>query len=166
MQRNMLRWMQETLSHEGINAKIINRSASIQHRHLEFQLGLDYRGRPIVALAWLDEQVLSSQEHAKNKRLFLQIMIVLPFHFEDRAVSVLSRYLHVINKSLAFPGFGLSEPDRSVYYKYTFTFPEGDILKSFLLDIIGLEWLLHDTFVARIEAVASGSATLIDSVAA
>lgn len=149
---------------EKMNAKIVKGSDLIKYEHIELGLGNDYKDRPISAYIWLDQQQTQSEENSDNQRMFLQILVVFPFQFKEEVVSQLGRYILVINKSLAFPGFGISEPDRSIYYKYTLTFPDGKISKSLLLDFIGLIWLIFDSFIEKIESVSNKNKTLFEIV--
>jgi hypothetical protein len=164
MKRN-ISTIKNILSAERMDVKIVKKSDIIKHEHIMLNLKEDYKDRPIYAYIWPDEQKIESEENSEEiNRIYIQILVILPYKFEEEAVSQLSRYLLVINKSLAFPGFCISETDQSIFYKYTLTFPNGQISKSFLLDFIGLLWLILDSFSQKIENISNNTKTIFETV--
>lgn len=165
MESHSLGYIKDLLTKEGMDVHIVTSTKDLPFKHLQLSLGNDSNGRPIIAYIFLDKRYKG--EHSQKKQpLLLQFLLVFPFHFADEMVSEIGRYLLVINKSLAFPGFGLSEPDRSIYYKYTLSFPDGNIVSSFLIDFIGSIWLIYDAFSQKIEEVAIGVKNLAEIVTA
>lgn len=156
-------YIKDLLTKEGLDVTIESEIENVPMKHLRLNLGQDYKKRPLSAYIILDQEQIDKKLEAKST-VFLQIWMVFPFHFIDEMVSEVGRYLLLVNKSLAFPGFGLSEPDRSLYFKYTLTFPEGNINISLLNSFIGLVMFFYDTFSKNIEEIASGNKSLLESV--
>lgn len=89
-----------------------------------------------------------------KKESFLQLLVFFPFFVEEKSFPDLSRYLLLINKSLEFPGFGLTESDRLVYYRQVIFFPSSRVTETMLLDFIGMILMLIDSFGPNIAQIA------------
>ncbi|MBA3238358.1 MAG: YbjN domain-containing protein [Parachlamydiaceae bacterium] len=87
---------------------------------------------------------------------FLQIFLSFPYTFETKAIPDLSRLLLLLNKTLLFPAFGLSENEGIIYYRHTLYCENGVIPKALTRTIIGVLSLYIDSLSYMIEAVASG----------
>lgn len=143
--------IQERLRQKSASVELIESSLELPFPHLRINLGFDSQKRALFALMWLFSP---SQKGIKDQ--LLQIFIPFPFGFIESALLPTALTLLRLNKVTPFPGLGLSEPDRSLYYKYTLTFPEGGVRVELIENFLGAALLLVDSHTPQIEAIASG----------
>jgi len=79
---------------------------------------------------------------------------------EISSVAELSRLLHLLNKELDIPGFGIDEQGGSVYYRAVLQTPKNTIQDELLLNIIRNAQKLCASFLIPIEAMSAGVMTL------
>jgi hypothetical protein len=132
--------IKEYLTGQEMEAKILPPSDEFPLDHLAVTLD-----SKLTVWMWIDSEA------------FLQVMLLFPFHFVDDTLLTTGRYLLMINKSLAFPGFGLSEPDHTIYYRYTLSITG----KKFepIYNFIGFIEMIYDTFAPKIKLLANGNKT-------
>jgi hypothetical protein len=92
----------------------------------------------------------------------VQLLLFFPLKIEKKALPDLSRLLHLLNRELDIPGFGLDEEAPVAFYRCMIPTFEGklpgDILDGFLRSI----QVVCKTFTPAIGAVASGQASYED----
>lgn len=152
MHKYSLGYIKDFLVKEGLKAEVAT-SENIVSKHIIIELEKDHKERDLKIYLTLDQEKVKKESHRKPA-LFLQIWMVFPFKFHDESILELARYLIIINKSLAFPGFGLSEPDQMIFYKYTLTFPNENLDLILIKNFIDLIQFLYDTYSQTIEQVA------------
>jgi hypothetical protein len=140
--------IKEYLTSQEMEAKILPPSDDLPLDHLAVSLDPDYKNRKLTILMWIDSEA------------YLQVMLLFPFHFVDETLLSTGRYLLMINKSLAFAGFGLSEPDHAIYYRYTISEKKVESIYNF----IGFIAMIYDTFAPKIEPLASGDKTFEETL--
>lgn len=95
-----------------------------------------------------------------DEHSMLQIVIFMPCALSPAAAGETARLLHLLNKELDMPGFGMDENAGAIFYRLTIPFftPKFDesLLDGFLASI---KELSHSLYPA-IELAATGSATL------
>lgn len=79
---------------------------------------------------------------------------------EMTSVADLSRLLHLLNKELDIPGFGIDEQGGSVYYRAVLQTPKKTVEDELLLKILGNAQKLCASFLIPIEAMSAGVMTL------
>lgn len=100
------------------------------------------------------EDSLQAEKKKLKQETFLQFLLFFPFFAEETSFSDLARYLLLVNKSLEFPGFGLAESDRLVYFRHLLFFPSSRVSETMILDFIGMILLLIDAFGPNIAQIA------------
>lgn len=92
----------------------------------------------------------------------VQLLLFFPIKIEKKALNDLSRLLHLLNREMDIPGFGLDEEAPVAFYRCMIpTFDgklPGDVLDGFLRSIQAV----CQTFTPAIGAVASAQATYED----
>lgn len=92
----------------------------------------------------------------------LQMLAFIPCMLKPTAVSDLARLLHMLNKELDIPGFGVDEASGVIFYRIMLPAVEQavhpEIVDAFIQSIKNIT----ETFAPVIAAVASGSATFDD----
>lgn len=158
MAKTTLSTLRDLLEREGLKPVLLESSPGLPFAHLQIPLGKDFKDRNLNFVLWLDTQT------GKNPVTLLQLIFLFPFNYIDDALPSTARYLHMINKTIAFPGFGLSEPDHAIYYKYAFPLPEGASLSQLMTSFIGLIEFFYDTYAPHIEEIASGQKSFAEIV--
>jgi hypothetical protein len=109
--------------------------------------------------------ILEGKQYPLFIRIFgegnlLQLLTFLPsesgnplekIHFADVA-----RLLHLLNKELNLPGFGMDEMAGLIFYRLMIPTPHGEIAKELLLSFLQAIETICQTFNPAIEVVASG----------
>lgn len=107
----------------------------------------------------------SGKEYPLFLRIFdgghlLQLLIFLPCGLNPDILPDMARLLHLLNKELDLPGFGMDELSGAIFYRLMIPTPkkklEDEVLQAFLKT---LEHVCN-MFSPPIEAVANGALTL------
>jgi hypothetical protein len=97
-----------------------------------------------------------------DEQMMLQILIFMPCALATQGLNDTARLLHLLNKELDMPGFGLDENAGAIFYRLTIPFFskkfDENLLDQFLASIKELCTSLYPA----IELTATGSATLED----
>jgi hypothetical protein len=123
-----------------------------QNQNLEVLIDTDSHQRIWKVILCPTSQLLGEEKETN----FLQIFLSFPYTFELSAIPDLSRLLLLLNKTLLFPAFGLSENEGIIYYRHTLYCENGMIPKTLTRTIIGVLSLYVDSLSPMIETVASG----------
>lgn len=155
---------QNMLEQYAFPCAIARQGGEIPFDQLEVVLGEDDQGREQLMTLRLMAQRMELEEpdspRPQRSEYFLQFFVRLPFSVEDRAIGEVSRTILFFNKSLDLPGFGFSEVDRMVYYRYPLYTADGEVNDELMMGIVGMIMLCLDTFAPMIEQVAKGEVTL------
>ncbi len=92
----------------------------------------------------------------------LQLLVFIPIHLKKEVIPDMARLLHLLNKELDMPGFGMDEMAGVIFYRLMLPTPKkkinGEILTAFLKTIEQV----CTTFASPIEAIGLGQMTLED----
>lgn len=108
---------------------------------------------------------ISEREYPLFLRIFdeghlLQVLAFIPTPIEKEVIPDLARLLHILNKELDVPGFGMDEMAGVVFYRLMLPTPkkkiEGDLLIAFLKTVEQV----CKMFAGPVEAVSQGLMTL------
>jgi hypothetical protein len=92
----------------------------------------------------------------------LQLLAFIPCPVAAETVSDMARLLHLLNKELDVPGFGMDEVVGAVFYRLMLPTPKKKIDKELLLAFIKTVEHVCEMFATPIEAVGYGQVTLDD----
>lgn len=138
---------------ESLSCKVEKDTGEFPVSYLTIDMGLDGKNRPQkIQIIPLEKEIAGRTKDSLPN--FLQIKYLLPFEFLLGAENDLARYLLLINKTLDFPGFGMSESDRKVYYRYDLHCRKSLIEEELLKGLIGNILLMIDSFIPTIEKIA------------
>lgn len=107
-----------------------------------------------------DEMNFPSFIRALDGGNLLQIMIFIPVNVQKNGTENLSRFLHMANKELDMPGFGMDEASASVFYRVVVPTLEQNIDDTLFKAYIKT---CHDvcvTFCTIIQALSIGAITM------
>lgn len=89
----------------------------------------------------------------------LQMITFIPCNIKAAAIPDLARLLHLLNKEVDLPGFGMDEKAGIVYYRFMLPALRGQIEGEILETVIDTIKKISETFANVIAAVAVGSAS-------
>lgn len=92
----------------------------------------------------------------------LQLLAYLPFEIQNKAFGEVARLLHIINKDIDMPGFGMDEKEKLLFYRAVIPTVEGEIKEELLGNYLDAISFACDSFIFAIGAVASGTKTMED----
>ncbi|MCE5317205.1 MAG: YbjN domain-containing protein [Parachlamydia sp.] len=92
----------------------------------------------------------------------LQMITFIPCNVKASAVSDLARILHLLNKEVDLPGFGMDEKAGIVYYRFMLPALRGQVEGEILETVIDTIKKISETFANVIAAVAVGAASFDD----
>jgi hypothetical protein len=87
----------------------------------------------------------------------LQMVAYLPYRLPKKVLAEVARLLHILNKELDMPGFGLDEIEELMFYRAVFPCLHGKIDKSLFNMYLGTARIACDTFMHAIGMVVSGT---------
>ena len=143
----------EVLKKESMICHIEKRRSESETDHIVIDMGLDDRGRPqFLEIAPLVKLVPGKRGESKPN--FLQIEYFYPFECMPHTVNQLARYLLLLNKTLDFTGFFLSESDHMVYFRHDLCCPNSKVDMELLKGLLGYILLTIDSCMPAIEGLA------------
>lgn len=94
----------------------------------------------------------------------LQLLAFMPISLENKTVADVGRLLHLFNKEIDIPGFGMDEAAKVIFYRIVLPSIDkkisGEIVSGYLNSIK----VITETFYPVIAAVVMGAATYSDIV--
>lgn len=108
---------------------------------------------------------LSNKEYPLFLRILdeghlLQLLVFIPAPFKKEVLCDLARLLHLLNKELDLPGFGLDEMAGAIFYRLMLPAQRKEVDQELLLAFIKTIEHVCKTFANPIEAVAYGQMSL------
>lgn len=95
----------------------------------------------------------------------LQLLLFMPVNIKPGTHADLARLLHLINKELDIPGFGMDESAAVVFYRCMLPIPGADIPEKLLDTFIKSIELIAESITPPVIGVATGAATFADILA-
>jgi hypothetical protein len=90
----------------------------------------------------------------------LQIMVFIPVNVQKEGKENLSRFLHMANKELDMPGFGMDEVSSSVFYRVVIPTLDQNIEETLFNAYIKTSHDVCATFSSIIQALSVGAITM------
>lgn len=87
----------------------------------------------------------------------LQLFLFLPCSMRPKAPPEVARLLHLLNKEIDMPGFGLDETASVIFYRSVVLLPSNEIDGTLLSNVIASMVRLGPVFFPIILAVANGA---------
>lgn len=108
---------------------------------------------------------ISNKEYPLFLRVFdeghlLQLLVFIPFTLEKKLVPDMARLLHILNKELDVPGFGMDEMAGVVFYRIMLPTPKKKIDNELLAAFLKTVEQVCTMFAVPIEAIGYGKMTL------
>lgn len=110
---------------------------------------------------------IANKEYPLFLRIFdeghlLQILAFIPCPLEPEVTPDMARLLHLLNKELDVPGFGMDEMAGAVFYRLMLPTPKKKIESDMLIAFMKTVEHVCKMFATPIEAVAHAQVTLDD----
>lgn len=108
---------------------------------------------------------ISKKEYPLFLRVFdeghlLQLLVFIPCPIPSEGISDMARLLHLLNKELDMPGFGMDEIAGAVFYRLMLPTPKKKIESDVLIAFMKTIEHVCKMFATPIEAVGYGQITL------
>lgn len=88
-----------------------------------------------------------------------QILLFMPFAMQSKSISDVARLLHLLNKEIDMPGFGMDEVHKAIFFRFTLAAKEGKIDSVLLERFLDAVPRLGYAFFPAIASVANGNAS-------
>jgi hypothetical protein len=88
----------------------------------------------------------------------LQTIAYIPFTYMDKVQGDLARLLHLLNKEIDMPGFGMDEQEKLIFYRCVIPSIDKKIDPEFIDLYLEATKVACETFISAIGVVATGSA--------
>lgn len=88
----------------------------------------------------------------------LQMIAFFPFQLPDNTIGEMARLLHLLNKELDVPGFGMDEMSKVSFFRVMINIPEKKLSRKLFETFVNTMHLVTKTFSPTLEAVAAGGA--------
>lgn len=124
---------------EGYSAEI-----QAETNQIYFSIKTDTRDFPVFSRTF-DESGL------------LQLLLFFPCTIEAKTVPDMARLLHMFNKELDLPGFGMDELSGVVFFRWMMPALKGDLQEESLKTFLSTLKTVCQTFSPVIEAIAAGA---------
>lgn len=107
-----------------------------------------------------EDQKFPSFIRQLNDGNLLQIMIFIPVAIQEKGLTDLSRFLHMANKELDLPGFGMDEASSTVFYRVVLPSVENTVDDDLFNAYIKTCQDICITFCSIIQALGIGAMTM------
>lgn len=94
----------------------------------------------------------------------LQLLAFMPISLEEKTNPELARLLHLFNKEIDIPGFGMDENSKVAFYRTVLPATENKISGEIVAGYINSIKVICETFFPVVVAVVTGSASYADIV--
>ncbi len=87
----------------------------------------------------------------------LQMVAYLPYTLPKDKVGETARLLHILNKEIDMPGFGMDEKAELIFYRAVLPCPSGKVDKNLFNMHFGSTRVVCDTFMHAVAMIVSGT---------
>ncbi len=94
----------------------------------------------------------------------LQLLAFMPISLDAKTVADLARLLHLFNKEVDIPGFGLDESAKVIFYRIVLPSTEGKISGEIVQGYVTSIKMITETFYPVIAAVVMGNISFAEVV--
>lgn len=94
----------------------------------------------------------------------LQLLAFMPITLEPKTMGELARLLHLFNKEIDIPGFGMDENAKVSFFRIVLPAIEGKVSGEIIAGYINSIKVITETFFPVIVAVVTGNVTFADVV--
>lgn len=89
----------------------------------------------------------------------LQVLAFFPCSLEAKTISDMARLLHMFNKELDLPGFGMDELSGVVFFRWMMPTEKKQVPEQMLITFLTTLKTVCQTFTTVVQAVAAGAIT-------
>lgn len=142
---------------------LLNQNNLIHLLHdLKLEPTLQTETNQVYATLYISRQEVPVFFGILGEGTLLQTIAYLPFEINDSKKGEVARLLHLINKELDMPGFGMDEVQKLMFYRCVIPCLNGEIAENILDTYVGTTKVACETFMSAIALIASGSANVDD----
>lgn len=96
----------------------------------------------------------------RHESHLLQMVAYLPYILPDKMLGEAARMLHILNRELDMPGFGLDESEKLMFYRAVVPCFDEKIEKRLFNMSLGTARIACETFMHAIGMIVSGTTTV------
>jgi hypothetical protein len=96
----------------------------------------------------------------RQREQLLQIVAYLPYLLPEKSLGETARLLHILNREIDMPGFGLDESEKLLFYRCVLPGIEGRMDKKLFDLYFGTARVACETFMQVIGMIVAGTMTL------
>jgi hypothetical protein len=87
----------------------------------------------------------------------LQMVAYLPYQLPEKTLGEVARMLHILNRELDLPGFGMDESEKLMFYRSVVPCVEGKVDKYLFNMYLGTARIACESFMNAIGIIVSGT---------
>ena len=149
---------------DGKKCNLVEANEEFPLSQLFVDLGQDKQNRPRTLAITLQEQYFQTllehqQMQTDSKYYSIQFDAFFPFEMNVHTSREVASVLLFINRLVDLPGFGMSETENQIYFRYVMLTRENCIDKPLLIGVTGTIMLMMDLFGDIIYEAAVGKMT-------
>jgi hypothetical protein len=94
----------------------------------------------------------------------LQLLVFMPCGFKKEAINDTARFLHLLNKELDLPGFGIDEEALALFYRLSIPVFNKEINENLIEGFVQSMQGICDSLYKDLDAVATGTISFEDAL--
>lgn len=98
----------------------------------------------------------------RSENTLLQTIAYLPYRLQKNTLNEVARVLHLLNKELDVPGFGLDEKENLMFYRTVILCPDQELNEKVLELHLATGRVAVESFMGAIEMIATGKKSVED----
>jgi hypothetical protein len=126
-----------------------------------YQAELQEEKQQIVFMLKIDDKEIPVFANVLHETI-LQMIAYLPYELKPDGLGEIARFLHLINKQLDVPGFGLDENVNMVFYRFVIPSLNPEIEDKLVEAHLSTISVACRSFMSSIEALVNGNVSSID----
>ena len=123
------------------------------------EVDIESKSNQVFALLHLEEREFPLFVRLITESKLIQLIAFLPCQPKEEATADVARLLHLFNKELDIPGFGLDESSGAIFFRTLFPAPDNQLNEKTLQDYLNTTKTACQQFIQPIEAVALAAVT-------
>ncbi len=128
----------------------LKRSSAIEPRNQQIYVSFQVNGQEVPVFFGIRSDTL------------LQLIAYFPFHASDKNSLQIGRLLHMLNRDVDLPGFGMDEKAGLVFYRSVILCLEQKMDPQVVEFYLKITQVIVETFMASISQIAQGAKNIDD----
>ncbi len=131
-------------------------------RRHKYEVDIQHDSKQIFTILKIEKQEYPLFLRIFEESQLLQLLVFIPTQMTPATTVDVARLLHLLNKEVDMPGFGMDEMANIIFYRLMIPLHKKKVDEELFLTYLKASKHICEMFALPIEAVASGHATLND----